>query len=73
MRRLAALACVALYLGAAAARAETVFRCGKEYTDQACTGARTLVVASAVSAEQRRAAHGVAAREKALVAEMARA
>jgi hypothetical protein len=50
----------------------TIFRCGNEYSDVACTHATTLVVAGAVSPEQRAEAREVAQREKTLAAEMTR-
>ncbi len=62
-----------LALASTATNAETtVFRCGHEYTSVPCADARTIVVASAVTAEQRNEAHRVVLREKALAAEMAR-
>ena len=51
---------------------ETIFRCGNEYSDVACTHATTLVVAGAVTPEQRAEARDVARREKTLAAEMTR-
>ena len=59
-------------LSSMAVRAETVFRCGNEYTHVACTDAKTLVVADAVTPEQRADAREVARREKTLAAEMTR-
>jgi hypothetical protein len=59
-------------LASNAAHAETIFRCGHEYTSVPCPEARTLVVASAVTAGQRAEAREVARREKALAAEMTR-
>ncbi len=59
-------------LASNAAHAETIFRCGHEYTSVPCPEARTLVVASAVTAGQRAEAREVARREKALAAEMSR-
>ena len=52
--------------------AETIYRCGNEYTNVACTQATTLVVADAVTSEQRAEARDVARREKTLAAEMTR-
>ncbi len=54
------------------AHAETIFRCGHEYSGVACPNARTLVVANAVTVGQRAEARDVARREKALAAEMTR-
>ena len=59
-------------MAGAAAGAETIFRCGNEYTDVACAHATTLVVAGAVTPEQRAEARDVARREKTLAAEMTR-
>ncbi|MDQ6639937.1 MAG: hypothetical protein M3Z15_09785 [Pseudomonadota bacterium] len=59
-------------LAGTAAHAQTIFRCGQEYTSVPCADARTLVVASAVTAEQRAEAREVARREKTLAAEMTR-
>ena len=50
----------------------TIFRCGNEYSDVACTHATTLVVAGAVTADQRAEAREVARREMTLAAEMTR-
>ena len=72
MKRLL-LAVVALAtVASATARAETIFRCGNEYSDVACAHATTLVVAGAVTPEQRAEAREVARREKTLAAEMTR-
>jgi hypothetical protein len=68
---LSALAILAMLAGTTT-HAETIYRCGHEYTSVACADARPLVVASALSAEQRADARAVARREKALVAEMVR-
>ena len=59
-------------LWSAGPRAETIFRCGNEYTNVACTDAKTLVVAGAVTPQQRAEAREVARREKTLAAEMTR-
>jgi hypothetical protein len=59
-------------LASTSANAETIYRCGHEYTSVACSEARPLVVASAPGAEQRADAREVARREKALAAEMVR-
>jgi len=61
-----------LVLASAGAVAETIFRCGNEYSNVACKDATTLVVAGAVTAEQRAEARDVARREKTLAAEMTR-
>ena len=52
--------------------AETIYRCGNEYTNVACAQATTLVVADAARPEQRAEARDVARREKTLAAEMTR-
>ena len=71
MKRL--LVAVAALAGlAASVRAETIFRCGNEYTNVACNDATTLVVAGAATPEQRAEARDVARREKTLAAEMTR-
>ena len=54
------------------AGAQTIYRCGHEYSSVACADAQALVVASAVTPEQRSQAREVVQREKALAAEMAR-
>ena len=59
-------------LAGTAAAAETVFRCGNEYTQVACKDARTVAVAGAVSVDQHAEAREVVRREKALAAEMTR-
>jgi hypothetical protein len=72
MKRLwVAVAALAAFAGGVV-HAETIFRCGNEYTDVACAEARTLVVAGAATPEQRADAREVARREKALAAEMTR-
>jgi len=70
MKRL--LVAVAALAASAGAGAETIYRCGNEYTNVACTHATTLVVADAVTSEQRAEARDVARREKTLAAEMTR-
>ena len=68
--RVAAATLAAVACGAAAA--ETIYRCGNEYTDVACTHATTLVVAGALTPPAaRRSARRRAAR-KTLAAEMTR-
>ena len=64
------LAAWLLVLASAGAHADTIFRCGNEYTQVACKDATTLVVAGAVTPEQRAEARDVARREKTLAAEM---
>jgi hypothetical protein len=55
------------------ASAQTIFRCGHAYSSVACADAQVVVVvASAVTSEQRSQAREVVQREKALAAEMAR-
>jgi len=72
MKRLRiAIATLAVAAGGAA-HAETIFRCGNEYSNVACTHATTVVVASPVTPEQRAEARDVARREKTLAAEMTR-
>jgi len=57
-------------LASAGAHADTIFRCGNEYTHVSCKDGTTLVVAGAVTPEQRAEARDVARREKTLAAEM---
>ena len=52
--------------------AETIYRCGNEYSNVACTNATSLAVVGAVTPEQRAEAREVARREQALAAEMTR-
>lgn len=59
-------------LASTAAPAQTIFRCGNEYSSVPCRDGRVLVVASAVTTEQRAEARDVVRREKALAAEMKR-
>jgi len=61
-----------LAVASGAPAAGTIFRCGNEYSDVACAHATPLVVAAAVTAEQREEARDVARREKLLAAEMTR-
>ena len=72
MKRLLVAVAALVAVASAAAGAETIFRCGNEYTNVACTHATTLVVAGAVTPEQRAEARDVARREKTLAAEMTR-
>ena len=72
MKRLLVAVATLAAVASGAAGAETIFRCGNEYTNVACTHATTLVVAGAVTPEQRAEARDVARREKTLAAEMTR-
>jgi len=72
MKRLLVAVAALATVASSTARAETIFRCGNEYSDVACTHATTLVVAGAVTPEQRAEAREVARREKTLAAEMTR-
>ena len=72
MKRLLVAVATLAAVASGAADAETIFRCGNEYTNVACTHATSLVVAGAVTPEQRAEARDVARREKALAAEMTR-
>ena len=72
MKRLLVAVATLAAMASAAAGAETIFRCGNEYSNVACTNATTLVVAGAVTPEHRAEARDVARREKALAAEMTR-
>jgi hypothetical protein len=71
-RPLVAVCAVAVALASTAAGAETIYRCGNEYTNVACAEAKTIRVASSVTAEQRADAREVARRQKTLAAEMTR-
>jgi len=70
-RRLAAIFAL-LALGASAAHAETIFRCGASYSQAPCANASTIEVEASVSAARRAEARAVAAREKQLALEMVR-
>ena len=72
MKRLLVAVAALATVASATARAETIFRCGNAYSDVACAHATTLVVAGAVTPEQRAEAREVARREKTLAAEMTR-
>ena len=72
MKRLLVAFATLSALASGAVNAETIFRCGNEYSNVACAHPTTLVVAGAVTAEQRAEAREVARREKALAAEMTR-
>ena len=70
MKRALLLVASLAALASAGAHADRIFRCGNEYTHVACKDATTLVVAGAVTPEQRAEARDVARREKTLAAEM---
>ena len=72
MKRLLVAVATLAAVASAAAGAETIYRCGNEYSSVACAHATTLVVADAVTPEQRAEARDVARREKTLAAEMTR-
>ena len=72
MKRLLVAVATLAAAASGAAGAETIYRCGNEYSDVACTHATTLVVADAVTPEQRAEARHVARRERTLAAEMTR-
>ena len=72
MKLLPLLAVAALASLCTLANAQTIFRCAHEYSDVACPNAQAVVLASAVTAEQRAEARAVVQREKALAADMAR-
>ena len=72
MKRLRVAVATFVAVTSGVAGAETIYRCGNEYTSVACTHATTLVVADAVTSEQRAEARDVARREKTLAAEMTR-
>jgi hypothetical protein len=60
----------ALTLAGLSANAETIYRCGHEYTDVACPRGLALDVGAAPTARQRAEARQVALGEKRLAAEM---
>jgi len=72
MKRLRIALATLAVVASGAANAETIFRCGNEYSNVACTHATPVVVASPVTPEQRAEAREVARREKSLAAEMTR-
>jgi flagellar hook-length control protein FliK len=72
MKRLLVAVATLAAAASGAAGAETIYRCGNEYTDVTCAHATTLVVADAVTPEQRAEARDVARRERTLAAEMTR-
>ena len=72
MKRLLVAVATLAAVASAAAGAETIYRCGNEYSSVACAHATTLVVADAVTPQQRAEARDVARREKALAAELTR-
>ena len=72
MKRLLVAVAALAAVACGAAAAETIYRCGNEYTNVACAQATTFVVADAARPEQRAEARDVARREKALAAELTR-
>ena len=72
MKRLRVAVATFVAVTSGVAGAETIYRCGNEYTNVACAQATTFVVADAARPEQRAEARDVAQREKTLAAEMAR-
>jgi hypothetical protein len=72
MKRLLMVVASLLSVASGVAGAQTIFRCGNEYGNVACTNATTLVVSATVTPEQRAQARDVARREKTLAAEMTR-
>ena len=72
MKRLLVAFATLSALASGAVNAETIFRCGNEYSNVACAHPTPLVVAGAVTPEQRAEARDVARREKTLAAEMTR-
>ena len=72
MKRLRLAVAALATVAAQVAVAGTIFRCGNAYSDVACAQATTLVVAGAVTPEQRAEARDVARREKTLAVEMTR-
>jgi hypothetical protein len=72
MKRLLLAVAALATVAAQVAVAGTIFRCGNAYSDVACAHATTLVVAGAVTPEQRAEARDVARREKTLAVEMTR-
>jgi hypothetical protein len=63
------VAIAALCLASTPAPAQTIFRCGHEYSTIGCPNAQAVAMAGAVTAEQRAEAHAVVLREKALAAD----
>ena len=72
MKRLRVALATLVVVASGAVNAETIYRCGNEYSNVACTNATSLAVVGAVTPEQRAEARDVAQREKTLAAEMAR-
>jgi len=72
VKRLRVALATLVVVASGAVNAETIYRCGNEYTNVACAQATTFVVADAARPEQRAEARDVAQREKTLAAEMAR-
>jgi hypothetical protein len=69
-RRCWPVVAAALALASLWAEAETIYRCGHEYTDVACPHGSALAVGAAPSAQQRAEAAQVVLGEKRLAAEM---
>ena len=72
MKRLRVAIAALAAAASGASGAETIYRCGNEYTNVACAHATTVAVADAVTPQQRAEARDVARREKTLAAEMTR-
>ena len=72
MKRLRVALATLVVVASGAVNAETIYRCGNEYSNVACTNATSLAVVGAVTPEQRAEAREVARREKTLAAEMTR-
>jgi hypothetical protein len=69
--RIAAVA-IGIAALAAAASAETVYRCGNSYSNAPCAGATAVDVGTSPGAAERAEARAVATRERQLAAEMVR-
>ncbi len=72
MKRLRVCVASLAVLAGPAVHAETIYRCGNEYSHAPCADGRALVVAGAATREQQAEAREVARREKTLAAEMTR-
>jgi len=72
VKRLRVALATLVVVASGAVNAETIYRCGNEYSNVACTNATSLAVVGAVTPEQRAEAREVARREKTLAAEMTR-
>jgi hypothetical protein len=66
----AVIVAVVVALAGSAAGAETIYRCGSEYSDVACPRGVAVDVGAAPTAQQRAEARQVALSEKRLAAEM---